>query len=295
MIKNGCIALIGETGAGKTVQAGELAKAVYKETGLKTCLFSNERGGLDPIIHLTDIDDGLGIIHAVRWDFQSDPFVFMNHAVMGEELEIPGHDNIPPVWRKLDRSQYGLWLFDSGTMSSEEAMNKLSSEATEGKNIGGKPSYNIELGDSEGKVASNTQTHYGAVQTFMKNKIFTSQLLPGLVLWTFRLDVAEDSTRGQMAGPALAGHALTTHLPAWFRYTLRIRLEPVIGSKPRHILELQTHTDGRLGGYANARVPLASYDQLDLSIEPASIVQALDQIERIRNEAKERDRLELGL
>jgi energy-coupling factor transporter ATP-binding protein EcfA2 len=289
MLTKGTIALLGETGSGKTTQIGELAKAIFKETGKKTFLAACE-DNLDGIDHLEE----LGILHIERWDRELDIFTWINHVALGEHHT--GYtDKGAPIWEKLDKTAYGLWAFDSGTHMAEKEMEKLADDQAKGKNIGGQSSFNIQLGDGS-KVASNTQTHYGLAQTHLRGAFGKMQRLPGLVVVTFRLDTAEDDTRGlTMAGPLTAGHAQTNQIPAWFRYTFRIKQEVSHGSKPEHVLFLQTHTDGRIGGYSNARVPLASYEELDLEIRPANLASALNKLQELKEQAKEKDRQELGL
>ncbi len=283
MITKGTIALAGESGSGKTTQIGELAKALYAETGKKTYLATCEAGGYDAIEHLEE----LGILTVERWDGESDVFTWINHVAGGERYA-------GGKWEKVDRTTHGLWAFDSGSGMGEECLKKLSKDAGEGKNIGGSPSFNIQLGDGS-KVASNTMTHYGLTQTFMKQRISQAQRLPGLMLMAFTLDAADDKTRGEFAGFAVAGHAMSNRLPALFRYSFRIKQELAYGDKPKHILFMQTHTDGRMGGYSNARVPLASYSDLNISIDPADLPKALDEIEQIKLKALELDRVKLGM
>ena len=283
MITKGTIALAGESGSGKTTQIGELAKAVKRETGLNTFLATNESGGYDSIEHLED----LGILTVEKWDGESDIFTWINHVASGER-------RINGAWQKLDKTQYGLWAFDSGSAWGEEGLKKLSSDAAAGKNIGGAPGFKVQLGDGS-SIASNNLAQYGLVQTFVKQRISQAQRLPGLMLMTFTLKASDDATQGQMAGFEVAGGALANRLPALFRYTFRIKQEHIYNDKPKHILYMQGHTDGRLGGYANARVPLSSYADLNISIDPADLPKALDEVQAIKLAALEKDRAELGI
>jgi energy-coupling factor transporter ATP-binding protein EcfA2 len=289
LITNASIALLGESGSGKTTQLGEIAKYVKKTTGLNSVLFTNERGGADSIEHLGP--DGAGIIDIVRYDFEFDIFTWLNHSCVGEFSR--DLTKVPPVWEKFQRDLYGAWFFDSGSSSGDEVMAELARRQASGKNIGGQSSFNVELGDGT-KVASNTQTHYGLAQTYMRERIWKTQRLPGIVVWTFTLDKADDKTRGAMAGPAVAGHGLTNRLPANFRYTFRLKQELNYDAKPEHVLYLQTHTDGQMGGYSNARVPLASHAELDLKINPASVPKALMRLDELRAEALRKDLEEIG-
>lgn len=284
MITNASIALIGDTEAGKTTQVGQLAKAVRKATGKNTVLYRCDRGGTDAIQHLIDLE----VIKEVPFDSSGDIFVWLNHVSQGEEPDGKGG------WKRIDRDKIGLWVFESGTSAAEESLTNLARQAGEGVQIGGKSSYKVQLGDGS-KLASNTETHFGVVQSELRSKIWLSQALPGIVMWTFALDRKEDVKGDTRLGPMLAGHALTTMIPRWFRYTFRIDSIPVQDAKPRHVLYLTSHTNGVLGGYGNARVPLEGFDELEAVIEPADLPRALNRVEELRQKAAEMTRQELGL
>lgn len=288
MLTNGSIALIGETGAGKTTQIGQLAKAIKKLTGKDTVLATCDRGGQDTIEHLIDLD----VIKRERFSFAPDDdiHVWINHVAQGETF-----DAERKLWvNRTNKDGIGLWVFESGSSMGEECLNKLARDQAEGKSIGGKSSFNVQLGDGK-RIASNTESHYGVIQTFLREKIWQSQQLPGIVLWTFALDKDENTSGQVMLGPRLAGHAMTTMIPRWFRYTFRIDAVPQQEAAPKHVLYLQAHTNGQLSSYGNARVPLEGYNDLPLTIEPASLPEALERIQALRDKAKELTREELGL
>jgi energy-coupling factor transporter ATP-binding protein EcfA2 len=285
MLKSASIALIGDTGSGKTTQAGETAEYVKAETGLDTIYFGADRGGLDPIEHLLD----LGVVTHYPMPAGIDPFVWANHVTLGERF-----DEGTKRWEPIDRTKIGLWIFESGTSLGEECMNQLAKDQASGKSVGGKSSFNVQVGDV--KVASNTETHFGLVQTFLRDRIWESQRLPGIVMWTFRLRRGEDTDRTEKLGVLLAGGALSMLVPSWFRYTFRIDGVPGMnGSPARHVLYLQEHTDGRLSSFGNARVPLAGFSDLGAVIEPASVPEALRRIERAKQKAREETARRLGL
>jgi energy-coupling factor transporter ATP-binding protein EcfA2 len=284
MLSKGSIALIGDTGSGKTTQVGELAEAVRKELGLTTHLATADRGGLDPLEHLVEL--GVISVDSFHAHQDLDPIVWVNHITSGERYE-------GGKWVKVDRDKTGLWVFESGTSMGEECLTKLQHDAAKGVAIGGKSSFNVSVGDV--KVASNTETHYGLVQGFLRDMIWKSQSLPGLVLWTFRLLRGEDEERSQKLGLLIAGRSLAMIAPSWFRFTFRIDGVPQVGAPARHVLYLQEHTDGSIAGFGNARVPLAGFGELGAKVEPASLPEALRRVEAAKQRAKEESAKRLGI
>lgn len=279
----GSLALIGESGAGKTTQIGELAQAYWESHRKRTVLFTCERGGyasIEPHIEA-------GLIKIVEWDQTMDFMVWLNHVCLGEEYA-------NGAWTPISRDTYGVWAYDSGTAAAENIMDLLRTRQGEGKQLGGKSSFVVDVGDGS-KIAANTETHYGFTQMYVINRIWASQRLPGISLWTFTLDRSEKADETRVAGPKIAGHAMTTELPRYFHWLFRVAeiLEP--DRAPRHVMYLQSHTSGSLGSYGNSRVPLAGFEELDTIIEPASLPQALERIEGIKQRVAEQLKHTLGL
>jgi hypothetical protein len=97
-------------------------------------------------------------------------------------------------------------------------------------------------------------------------------------------------------GPMVAGKALTPAIPKWFRYTFRLVSVPTTqGQAPRHLLYLQEQPDfGGTGmSFGNARYPIDAITPLPAVIEPASIIEAMELIEKAEAEAEEVLRKEL--
>lgn len=276
MSKHRTIALYGDTGAGKTPLAGELAKAQFKQHHTRALLYSADLGGFDSIQHLIT----LGIIEVCSPSEGTDPWLWINASVSS-----------PPA------DDVGLVIFDSATSMGEALLSfiaksdlKIGAQATQ--------HFVVSRGERTLKVGTTNLNHYGVVQTFMLDMIWKSTWLTQKgcdVIWTFSTDRGENTVDQPLVGPKLAGHALTAAIPKWFNYTFRVASLPVIDQPPRHILYLQEQGEGAVMGFGNARYPLDATSVLPLSLEPASLVEALRLIEVGQQEAEQNTRLELGL
>jgi hypothetical protein len=265
------IELIGDSGSGKTTQAGELAKHVYKSRGKKSVLHTSDRGGYDSIAPFVRA----GIIEVDELNPDSDPWIWINNAVSGKD----------------GREDIGLEIFDSGTSMSDELLTACHKSAFQ---IGQQRTqkFTVSRGTESLNVSTNNEAHYGVVQAFMLEAIKNSTWLTRKgrdVLWTFAIWRGEGQDRVPILGPKLAGKALTPFLPKEFRYTFRINSVPQEGTVPQHILYLTEHPElaGLGHSFGNARYPLGVTTPLPPSIEPASIVEALRLIELGQSEADE--------
>jgi len=284
MLTTGSLLVIGETGSGKTTQIGEVAVSVKKQTGLNCRLYTADRGGVASIQHLID----LGIIEVERFrPGEDDIWLWLRKATTGQKRDDKGN------WSD-GKEGVGLFAFESMTSFAEELMLDLRRETAAGRLIGGKPSFSFKRGTTT--IASNTETHYGLVQETMREEIWRSQNLPGLGFWTARLKRDEEDDKSSMLGPLVVGKALTTLVPSWFRWTFRIQGVPgMAGAPAQHILWLQEHTDGQVGSYSNARVPLAGFAKLPAKIIPASVPEALELVEKVQQEAMLAAKKAIGL
>lgn len=269
--------LIGDSGSGKTTQAGELAKYVYKNRHKTTILHTSDRGGYDSISSLVR----KGIVTVDELGEKDDPWVWINQAVSG----------------KRTKPETGLEVFDSGTSMSDML---LTACAKSDFQIGQQrtQSFRVNQGDNVLKVSINNEAHYGLVQQFMLDQIRQSTWLikRGVdVLWTFSLFRGEDQDRTPILGPKLAGKALTPFLPKEFRYTFRITSIPQEGNVPIHRLYLAEHPElaGLGHSFGNARYPLGA-KPLPPFVEPASLPQALNLIAEGQAEADRLLEEELG-
>ena len=258
-----------------------MGKHQFKEGRTRTILNSADMGGFESIKPLIS----LGVIEVNTPALNSDPWNWINDAV-----------STPPP------SDVGLVVFDSGTSMSEALLSFI---AKSDMKIGAQNTqkFTVNKGGASKQaltVGSNNMNHYGIVQTFMLDMIWKSTWLakggPD-VLWTFSTDRGETTLDQPLVGPKLAGHALTSAIPKWFNYTFRVASIPVVDSAPRHVLYLQEQgeNNGAVMGFGNARYSLDATTPLPLSIEPASLVQALTKIEEGAAEAESNLRMELGL
>ena len=221
------------------------------------------------------------------------------------EVDTPNEGEDPWGWINAAVStpppkDVGLVMFDSGTSMGEMLLSfaansdmKIGAQNTQRFTVSGKGKEALTVG-------SNNMNHYGVVQTFLLDKIWKSTWLsvggPD-VLWTFSTDRGENTLEQPLVGPKLAGHALTAAIPKWFNYTFRVASIPVVDNPPRHVLYLQEQgeNNGAVMGFGNARYSLDASNPLPLSVEPASLVRALELIEEGDREAEDNLRMELGL
>lgn len=228
-------------------------------------------GGYDSISHLVRG----GIITPIDLGPDDDPWIWIKEAVTGNHLT----------------DKIGCCIFDSATSQSEAL---LSACANSNWQIGQRPNqkFVVSKGEKNLLVSSNTDAHYGIVQSFMLDAIWKSTWLSkkGIdVIWTFSVHRGEEQDRTPILGPKLAGKALTAAIPKWFKYTFRLVSVPQEGAPPRHILQLteQPELSGLGHSFGNPRYPLDAAEALPAVIEPADIVKALKLIEKGQDDAYE--------
>lgn len=266
------IGLYGPTGSGKTTLAGELAKAQFKQFGTRARLHAADMGGFESLRALIQ----LGIIKVNKYDGHSDPWLWVNESV--------SHKPDPDI---------GLEIYDSATSVSEAILSYI---AKSDMKVGAQNTqkFTVSKGANSIQVGSNNMNHFGIVQTFMLDMIWKSTWLAEAgpdVLWTFSLDGGEDALEAKIAGPKLAGHALTAAVPKWFQYFFRTAVRP----PNEHILYLSAYEENGITGMGNSRYPLDATTPLPDSLCPASLVEALALIEQGQDEALENLRMECGL
>jgi hypothetical protein len=270
------ILLYGRSRSGKTCMVGELAEHVKVTEDKLTRLYTSDRGGVDSIRPYID----LGIIQAVEMG-DTDPWIFLNKAVRGMVRDEKGK------WIPGKNDNIGLWAFESYTSLADALMLSMAIKAGQGINIGGGSNVAFTAsGDGETvKISGSNMAHYGVCQSRLTEESWESQKLPGsYILWTASVSKDEDTmATGKVLGPALAGKALTSEVPRWFNLTFRIDALPSQGGKPeRHILYLGNHMDvgaGNAVGLGNTRTPLDAPPLPTVTIEPASLVKALQMID----------------
>ena len=268
-----------------------MAEYVYKTEKKTTRLAASDRGGLETIRPYVD----LGIIEVVELG-ESDPWIWLNKVVRGG-VKRDGKWVLDPA----ANAKVGLWAFEGMTSIADALMQSLAQKAATGTNIGGGGNVNFTIsGEGENiKIGGNNQAHYGVVQTRIVEEVWQSQKLDGWTMWTAATKRDEDpNAAGKVLGPAIVGKALTAEVPRWFVYTFRVAAVPGAGgTAERHILYLGDHQDVNSGGakgLGNTRVPLDS-PKLPATIEPASLVKAIDLIQASYNPAVDAIRKRLNL
>ena len=291
MAKRKTILLYGRTGAGKTPMVGELAEHVFATTGKKTRLYTGDRGGTDTIQAYID----LGIIELVEMG-NSDPWIFINQACQGRVRDAAGK------WVPGENSNIGLFAFESIRAYAESLMEWMKAKSAAGVNIGGGGNVAFKVaGDGITlTIGGSNQAHYGIAQGFMQESIWASQNLDAdYIMWTSSISKDDDmNSGGKVLGPDAIGRALTPELPRWFDVTARIDVKPAMGGgKESHVIYLGIHADINAGGAAalgNIRLPLDAKPLERTTIEPASIVRALQVIAAAGGGAKDAIRKRLG-
>lgn len=201
-----------------------------------------------------------------------DPWIWINRAASGK---VPGED-------------IGADAFDSGTSISDLLLSACShSDFQIGQQKTQK--FNVNRGDQKLTVSLNNEAHYGVVQGFMLDQIRESTWLIDQerdVIWTFALLRSESQDRTPIIGPKLAGKAMTPFLPKEFQLTFRLDANVIEGQAPEHIMYTTMHPElaGMGHSFGNIRCPLG-VTQPDPIIRPASITEALSQLERAQEEA----------
>ena len=277
------ILLYGRTRSGKSTQVGELAIDINKKSKKVTRLYTADRGGVDPIRPLID----LGIIELVEQG-DTDPWIFLNKAVRGYVRDGSGK------WIPGKNTNVGMFAFESMTAFADALMANMAKKAAENVNIGGGANISFSVsGDGESlKVSGSNMAHYGVCQSRIKEEVWESQKLNAdYILWTASASKDEDQeAAGKVLGPAVAGKAMTAEVPRWFNLTFRMdAVAAQMGKPERHILYLGNHVDpgaGNAVGLGNTRTPIDA-KPLPGTIEPASIVKALELIDGGYNEALE--------
>ena len=289
------ILLYGRTNAGKTAQVGELAEYVFTTTGKKTRLYTVDRGGLDTIRPYVD----LGIVDAVELN-DSDPWVFLNKAVRGYVRDDKGKW----VLDEARNATIGLWAFESMRAFAEEMKLSMINKIRAGVNIGGGANISFQTTDAASgeslKVSGGNMAIFGQAQDRVVEELWESHKLPGqFILWTSSVSKDDDlNSAGKILGPDVIGKALTGEIPRMMNLTFRIDvIAAQAGGREKHVLYLGNHVDvgaGNASGLGNTRLPLDAKPPEKITIEPASIVQALKILDSGYATAKEAIQKRLG-
>jgi len=272
--------LFGDTGRGKTYLIGEYATWLYETKKQRTVVALADRGWktLTPQIKA-------GIIIPVP--LTKDVFGWLSHVVKGHILVddkwVPAPDDV------------GCRAFESASSIGHELNQYIRKSHSGGnlkqgqdgkmKTVGIGPAANtfkVGEGVDEHISASLDKGHFGLMQMEIRDRIWESQDLPGLVIWTaLALRKQDDDTKiNDIVGPEFVGKALTGAGPSWFHYTLHVD-SIITGDKEEHVLYLGGHSDlttGNARAAGNARNPFGA-DPIPTVIKPASLVKALEILE----------------
>jgi hypothetical protein len=272
------ILLYGRTNAGKTALVGELAEHVFKATGLRTRLYTADKGGTDTVQPYID----LGIIEVEELG-DADPWIFLNKATRGQ-IRTDANKWVLDAKRNAG---IGVYAFESMRAFADAMMLWMATKSGQGVSIGGGSniSFNVAADGESLKVSGSNMAHYGVAQSRVTEEVWQSQKLAApYIVWTSSSSKDEDTTAaGKIIGPDVIGKALTAEVPRWFNLTFRVDVIPAQQGKPeRHLLYLGNHVDvgaGNAAGLGNVRLPLDSKLEQNV-VEPASLVQALSIIEK---------------
>lgn len=290
-MKKRTILLYARTRGGKTTLIGELAEHIYKTTGKKTRLYSADNGGIDSIAPYVE----LGVVEPILIE-NTDPWIFSAKASTGFVRDSAGK------WVQGDLSNVGLVAIESMTSFADRFMENLAERSANGESFGGQAnvSFRAQDGDDILKIGGANMAHYGIVQNRITSDVWRSQRLdvPN-ILWTASVSRDDDQVgAGKVLGPEVVGKKLTGEVPKWFQYTFRLDCLPAQAAKPeRHILYLGNSQDlqaGNATSLGNTRTPLDS-PVLPSSIEPASLVKALEMIESGSKTALDKIRARLNV
>lgn len=218
-----------------------------------------------------------------------DPFNWLSHAVRGEVYGTDGKSWVPAP------ADVGFYFYDGGTSIGAElkAAIKTSHAGSDKKEVDGRvksmgigPAANtFKVGTAAEPLnrANLDKGHFGIMQDEIRDAIWKSQDLPGIILWTFLAQrKQDDDTKQEIIGPEAIGKALTAALPSWFHLSFHVdsQIPMTPGAPEEHILYMSGHNDlttGNARAGSNSRVPFGA-EPMPTTIKPASLVKALEEL-----------------
>lgn len=282
------ICIYGDTGDGKSTQLGEFAEHRFVQTGKIMRVYTADPGGwlsLTPHVKL-------GIVQIVPLANTPRPWEWISHIVKGA---LPVTNSAGAAW-KVDleaNAQIDTYAFEGMTAFGDVLMQDAAKQAADGRHIGGQPPA-FRYNEGNVKWAGNAPAHYGSVQTVLTSAIQDSLRLPGNVIWTAMAKRANDADlNSTILGPQVAGKALTSDIPRWFNYTMRLMAVPgddLTGQKSEHRLYFDDHLEkftSGAKGLGNLRIPLAAVADAPAYISPASVVEAIKLWDSLAKKAEE--------
>lgn len=265
------IALWGDTNSGKSYLTSELIDHLRATKKQRSVVYMSDRGWrtMKPVL-----DSGAALLVPLA----GNPFSWLSHTVKGEVLDAKGK------WTKAP-DDIGLWVFEGGTSIASEMKRAVQASHANPGTPGIGPAANkftIKDGEETLNRASMDKGHFGIIQDEVRDAIWKSQDLPGIILWTFlALRKQDDDTKLDMIGPEILGKALTAAVQSWFHYSFHIdAVNDQTTGVEKHILYTQGHNDittGNARAKSNSRVPPGA-EPLPAKYEPASLVGVLNDL-----------------
>ena len=225
-----------KSGHGKSRWIIEMAKRVYKETGLITRVYLGDGGGE------TYYNSGLieaGVLELFQFNVLPNPFETCRACAEGYWPDEKGQLVATP---DAVKAQIGQWAFEGLSVMGDYMMGDteggLAARAAKGEKIGQDSPINIT--DGKAKVGGNPPTHYNVVQRALEGIIERSRALPGMVTWTAHERLVEgDKEFGNIIGPDCVGKAMMGKIGGKFGNTIHLdiahkkekKADPVTGKQ----------------------------------------------------------------
>lgn len=229
----------GDTGTGKSQGAKRVALRLAEQAGLKARILVGD-GSASTYDDLVEMGAAEVLDYTSRKYPQSTAQLLME-GHWPEDLNDPDSPLIKPSTPSFTTpnilSDYGIYIVEGAAVMSQYLMGEqvggYAYRAARGEKIG--MDTPIRVGDGEYKTVNgkltfvpafegaqeygtNNPAHYGFAQGRMKGIMNRSKMLPmEYVIWTSHMRVVEDKNSKELvAGPEVAGEAITRDLQKWF-------------------------------------------------------------------------------
>jgi hypothetical protein len=225
------ILVYGVSGAGKTTQAQELAKYVYRTMGKKVRLASMSGGGWTSVQPAVDA----GILVPTYLRGRKFPVETLNRVTLGwwpSDVDDPESPLLAPD-KQPDYKDIGGIVFDGITEGADWLMSYIVGSEAAGKFKTSTQNLAASFKDGETAFGTPGLSHYGTVQQRIEDFVTNSKGLSGwYTMWTaLELKATDDNSRLPLYGPDVCGKAKTAKAPAWFDNTLHLYLTGTGGLK----------------------------------------------------------------